>query len=363
VDVPTATALPFPTNTPIPQPTNTPGPQPTTGPCTNLGRFLSENWKDDSKILAGQFFIKRWTVENVGTCTWTTDYALSALPESTMGIRPSVLRDWRMPHEVKPGEKVDILLEMWAPFGAGTFEGSFRLVAANGAKFGVGAAGQTPIFTRLLVVDTPIPQNESGLAFGDPSWHYKFDKNDGRWALVSASDNRVTYEIKNGQMVMTGKKVPITRWIIGTQSPAYSQFVQATFTTGPACEGKDSYGMALRAEDIGGGIYNRAYVFKFSCDGQFRVYYLDDGKVVETKAWTASPHIKTGPNQANRMSVLILGGKIVLFANGEKVVEIQNQVPGNNKGLYGLAITTDKTENFVVYVDDFKLWRLDEWLK
>ena len=370
-----ATSQPAPTNTPepaftsTPQPTNTPVntsvPQPTatSGPCSNGARFLGENWKDDTKILAGQFFVKRWTLENVGTCTWTTDYTITVLPNSTMGIRNSVVRDWRMPKTVKPGETVDILIEMWAPFGAGTFESKFNIVATNGAKFGVGANGGVPIYARLLVVDTPIPQKEADLSFGQPGWNYTFDEEPWRWALIGASDSKVEYSIKDSHMIMLAKTAPYTRWIIGTQSPAYSQMVQATFTTGPACSDKDSYGLALRAEKTSPGIYNRAYVFKFSCDGQYRVYYLNESSVTEIAPWTASAQIKTGPNQANRMGVLILGGKIVLYANGEKVIEIKNQVPGDAAGIYGLAITADKTDNLVVYVDDYKLWRLDEWLK
>jgi hypothetical protein len=369
VDTPSPSATPIPAftatpaNTPVPS--NTPIPQPTStaAPCTNIGAFMSENWKDDTKILAGQFFYKRWTVQNTGTCTWTADYKITSLDATTMGIRPSILRNWRMPKEVKPGENVEIVVEMWAPFGAGSFEAHLMLVAPGGAKFGVGAKGQTALSARLAVVDVPIPQQESGLSFGAADWVFTFDAEPWRWALDAASDDRAKFTISDGHMTMLGKKVPTTRWIIGTQSPAYSQFVQATFTTGPACAAKDSYGLVLRAEDIGGGVFNRAYVFKFSCDGSYRLYYMNDGKVEETIPWTASALIKAGPNQANRMSVLILGGKMVVYANGEKVVEVQNQTPGNNKGYYGLAISTDQTENLVVTVDDFKLWRLDEWLK
>jgi hypothetical protein len=365
---PTAPAL-EPTATPLP-PTSTPLPTftPTPTPCTNAGKFTGENWKDDSKILAGQFFTKRWTIQNAGTCTWTTDYRITDLAGGTLGLRDSVVRNWRMPKEVKPGESVDVEIELWAPFANGTFETQFRLVAPNGAQFGVGASGQVPIYARLKSVDLIIPQNSSHLKtdtlnLGDPTWYSDFEKDTWRWSLSLANTSKATFELKDNKLLMSTLSKPATRWMIGSNTHAYTQLVQADFTTGATCSGKDGYGMALRAEDIGGGVYNRAYIFQFTCDGQYRLYYMDGAEKVEIVPFSASPHIKQGPNKTNRMSALILGGKIALFANGEKVLEVKNQIPGDNTGIYGLMITTSDTDKLQVYVDDFKLWILDKWLK
>jgi hypothetical protein len=257
---------------------------------------------------------------------------------------------------------------MWAPFGNGTFEANFRLVAPNGAPFGVGATGQVPIYARLRAVDTAIPQKASDLlattlSLGDPTWNSDFEKETWRWSLGLANTTKVTFELKDNKLLMSTLQKPVTRWMIGSHTHAYSQFVQADFTTGATCAGKDGYGMALRAEDLGGGVYNRAYVFQFSCDGQYRIYAMDGSEKVEIAPFTVSAHIKSGPSQLNRMGVLILGGKIALFANGEKVFEVNNQVAGDQTGIYGLMITTNETDKLQVTVDDFKLWVLDKWLK
>lgn len=364
--LPTATPA-APTNTAVP-PTSTPAPTNTPAPCTNAANFTGDNWKDDTKILAGQFFTKRWTLQNAGTCTWTTDYRIENVAGGTMGLRDKVVRDWRMPKEVKPGESVDIEVEMWAPFGNGSFETSFLLVATNGARFGVGSSGQVPIYARLQAVDVPIPSKvaelkTTTLGLGDPVWNSDFESETWRWSLSLANTSKATFELKDKKLLMRTLSKPVTRWMIGSHTHAYSQLVQADFTTGDTCSGRDGYGMALRAEDLGGGVYNRAYVFQFTCDGKYRVYYMDSSEKVEMASFTDTALIKTGPNQTNRMTVLILGGKIALFANEEKVFEVKNQVPGDNTGIYGLMITTSNTDKLQVFVDDFKLWLLDKWLK
>lgn len=371
--VPTLAPVIF-TQTPAPSATSVP---PTAAPtiaptsaaaCTNIAKFTGENWTDNTKILIGQYFSKRWTLQNAGTCTWTKDYTLTSLAGATMGIRSGVVSAWRMPKEVKPGESVDVVLEMYAPFTAGTYEASFRLMAPGGAVFGVGGTGQVPIYVRLAAVDVTIPQKESDLiattlALGDPTWNSNFETETSKWSLSLANTTKATFELKDKQLLMSTLQKPVMRWMIGSSTHAYNQFVQATFTTGAACSGKDGYGMALRAEDIGGGVYNRAYVFQFTCDGTFRIHYMNGSEKVEIVTYTASPHIKTGASQINRMGVLILGGKIALYANGEKVTEVKNQIPADNTGIYGLMIAAVDTEKLQVYVDDFKLWVLDKWLK
>jgi hypothetical protein len=362
--LPSPTSLP-PTSTPsktaVPTATRTPTPKPAA--CSNKAWLIEENYPEPSTILAGQFITKIWKVQNVGTCTWTAEYTLAVLNGATLNYRTSVARNWRMPVTVKPGMQVSLPFELYAPFTGGDYSASFMLVAPDGAYFGVGEKAATPLSARLKVADAAIPQQESALlvnlGLGKPTWEDTFQKDDGRWALKIASNSLAKFWMTEGEIAMMAKEIPSYRWVIGTHVPSYSQFVQASFTSGPTCAGADGYGLVLRAEDVGGGRFNRAYVFQFTCDGRFRLYYMNDGTPEDLLPLSASPHIKSGPGQENRMSVLLLGKKFVVYANGEKIAELQNPYASDHRGFYGLMITAEQTQNLLVFVDNFKLWRLD----
>jgi hypothetical protein len=69
---PTAT-LPLPTAT-LPLPTATATAKPV--PCNAVAFVKDVSIPDGTDLASGQKFTKTWRLENVGTCTWTTDYDL-----------------------------------------------------------------------------------------------------------------------------------------------------------------------------------------------------------------------------------------------------------------------------------------------
>ena len=56
---------------------NTPYAQvPTCKPGQAKVRFVDENWLDNTRVSPGQVITKRWTIFNVGDCSWAPDFAL-----------------------------------------------------------------------------------------------------------------------------------------------------------------------------------------------------------------------------------------------------------------------------------------------
>jgi Ig-like domain from next to BRCA1 gene len=77
LSTPTTVSSPTATSTPIPTATATTPPTPPSASCTNLVKFVDDvTIPDDTEMLPGQEFIKTWRIQNVGTCTWTNQYAL-----------------------------------------------------------------------------------------------------------------------------------------------------------------------------------------------------------------------------------------------------------------------------------------------
>ena len=98
----------------------------------DLAEFLDETIPDGTVIAPGAKFTKTWTLLNVGTCTWTSQYALVFMSGNAMGASAAQAFTTET---VKPGDKVTLTLQLTAPQVAGTHRADFKLRNAGGAIF------------------------------------------------------------------------------------------------------------------------------------------------------------------------------------------------------------------------------------
>ena len=153
---PTETATLFPTITPLPSFTPIPTTSTPTTPC-NAASFVTDVTIADSTLFNPNVeFTKIWRLKNVGTCTWTTQYALVF----SSGERMSGKKTNPLPKSVKPGETVDISVAMEAPGSPKTYQGFWLLQSADGNLFGVGEKFDVPISIKVKVIGV-----ETGQAF------------------------------------------------------------------------------------------------------------------------------------------------------------------------------------------------------
>ncbi len=119
----------------------------TDGIC-NWARFVEDVTIEDRTVLEdNETFTKIWRLENIGDCTWTTNYDVFFTSGNRMGA-PAVMN---MPENVAPGETVDISIDMVAPDSPGTYTGYWLLRDEAGNIFGVGADTDSPIWVRIRV--------------------------------------------------------------------------------------------------------------------------------------------------------------------------------------------------------------------
>ena len=150
---PTATQVP-PTATPIPptatqvSPTATSiPPTPTPTPCY-WAQFIKDiTVPDGTDISAGTAFTKTWRLKNIGTCTWTTDFDLTFVSGNALSAPAAV----DINSNVRPGEVVDLSLQMVAPNKAGSYTGSWQLRSNNGILFGLGANQNKSFWVQIDV--------------------------------------------------------------------------------------------------------------------------------------------------------------------------------------------------------------------
>jgi hypothetical protein len=139
-----------------PSATQTPEPEPTQIPtaisCTDAAAFIKDvTIPDNTNLLPGQSFVKTWRLRNDGSCTWTTEYALTFVGGSRLGGSNVV----PLARAVAPGETVDLSVTLTAPAGSGVYESKWQLRNANDELFGIGRNADAPFWVKITVGGTP----------------------------------------------------------------------------------------------------------------------------------------------------------------------------------------------------------------
>jgi hypothetical protein len=140
----TATAPPTSTSRPIAtrQPTATYTPEPEA--CTNDNEFIADvTIPDGSEVEPGQRLVKTWRVGNTGNCTWTVDYQFTFDSGESMATTERV----KLTQEVKPGDVVDISVELTSPTEPGIHRSTWQMQTPDGTMFG------RRFFTEISVPD------------------------------------------------------------------------------------------------------------------------------------------------------------------------------------------------------------------
>ncbi|MBM3137577.1 MAG: hypothetical protein FJZ98_05255 [Chloroflexi bacterium] len=157
---PSPTATVPPTATPQPLPTQALPPAPTSPAGTGLlptlpaaspdnATWIADVTVPDNTLLAkNSKFTKTWKVENSGTTTWNSNYALIYLDGSPIPGTTVI----SIVNEVKPKVQVELSVVMQAPATDGTYTVWFRMMNDKGQLFGdwlyvkfiVGAVTPTP---------------------------------------------------------------------------------------------------------------------------------------------------------------------------------------------------------------------------
>lgn len=136
---------------PTVQPTLTSTPTVQTNPC-NWAAYVKDVTIPDNTIMEpGTTFTKTWRVQNLGSCTWTTDYDFVFVSGKAMNA-PSRIG---LPGMVYPGQTLDISVMMEAPDTDGAYAGYWMLADANGNKFGIGPSADGSIWVKVIVNSLP----------------------------------------------------------------------------------------------------------------------------------------------------------------------------------------------------------------
>lgn len=138
-------------------------PSATTNPLAcNWAEFVADvSYPDNTLVPSGSNFIKTWRLKNIGSCTWTSGYRLLFVSGDGMSGAGSVqLTNGTVP----PGSTVDTNISLIAPVSNGTYQGNYKLQAADGSVFGIGANANNVFYVKIKVeTQQNNPQNEQAV--------------------------------------------------------------------------------------------------------------------------------------------------------------------------------------------------------
>jgi hypothetical protein len=152
------------TLTPTPEPTDTPTPTLTyslptpfpTQPAASEGQpclgasMIRETIPDFTTLEPGQSFDKTWTLQNTGSCAWTTEFSVVFHHGETLGAPQQI----SFPGSVQPGEAFDLTVPMVAPAAPGEHLSYWTLMAPDGSTFGTNSSA---LFWAWIKVADVIP--------------------------------------------------------------------------------------------------------------------------------------------------------------------------------------------------------------
>lgn len=136
--------------TSTPQPTIilvTPSPD---GEICDQGKFVEDVTVPDNSIFTiGSEFTKIWRIQNIGSCTWTTEYDVVFISGNGMSAEGS----YKLPAGVIPGDSIDIPIEFKAPLVSGDYKGSWQLRNPDGKIFGLGSNADLSFWVDIQVIE------------------------------------------------------------------------------------------------------------------------------------------------------------------------------------------------------------------
>lgn len=255
---PTATLTPTATVTP----TNTPIPI----PCDWAAFVKDVNVPDGTVFKPDQDFKKTWQLKNIGTCTWSKDYALVFVS----GNRMTGDKETKLGKSVAPGQSIDISVELTAPVEVGKHVGYWALRNASGKVFGIGPKAQDAFWVSIRVEKPKAIAYDFAVRVCDATWV------SGAGSVVCPSEAYDVVGLVRGvnNPVMEGDRQENEPGIQAIPEGVSGGYITGTF---PA--------FAVKKGDVFRSVIS-CMNDSPECDVQFRLsYQIGDGEIKTLEKW------------------------------------------------------------------------------
>jgi hypothetical protein len=212
------------------------------------------------------------------------------------------------------------------------------------------------VIPTVIVTTKPAftpPADDPRTKLGSPSWTDDMDK-DTYWP--TGEDKYTAIGFKDGQLRLTGLTTT-DGWRLAATEQLANFYLEATISTG-TCAGTDRYGLMFRVPVAREA--NKGYLLGVSCDGKFSLREWDatlgsKGTMTTHITWTASDAIQAGSNKMNKVGIMAVGDRMIIYINGVMVNEVKDST--FDLGSFGLFVGARETTNFTISVDEVSYWK------
>src|SRR5690349_1458381 len=134
--------------------------------CDSAAFVGDVTYPDGSLVPLGGAFTKIWRLQNTGTCTWTSSYALVYVT----GERFSAPAAVAIPTNVGPGQTVDLAVNLTAPNQNGQYRGFWKLRNSANVLFGIGPSADSNFYVDVKVTGYTVTGYDFLANYCDASW-------------------------------------------------------------------------------------------------------------------------------------------------------------------------------------------------
>jgi len=227
---------------------------------------------DGTNYAANTAFQKTWRLKNIGSCTWTTSYALVFDSGEKFGAPTSV----NFPINVAPGQTVDLSINMTSPNSAGHFFSYWKLKNASGAIFGIGSTAYKSFWAEINVTTTSgtgydFTANAASAAWTSGAGALTFPGTDGDAKGFALKKDKPKFEtgIESAQAGLLFAPQNITNGFVQAVYPAFRVQSGDRFQSTIGCEyGATTCYVAYRLDyQIGSGTVRTFWTFREKYEG------------------------------------------------------------------------------------------------
>jgi hypothetical protein len=178
------------------------------------------------------------------------------------------------------------------------------------------------------------------------------------WIWPTGLNDFTSMSYSGGLMTLTGLTDKLGWRLANPEGTDFgSIYLETTFKTG-TCSGADQYGMIVRVPVLKDA--DRGYLMGFRCDGKYSLRKWDGtlgtkGTMTRLKDWTDTDAVVKGSNQVNRMGLMMVGSRLIMYANGHLLGEVSDSTW--TSGHFGIYVGAGPTKQFAVQVDEMSYWK------
>ncbi len=177
------------------------------------------------------------------------------------------------------------------------------------------------------------------------------------WNWPTGNNEFTAIEFRNGQMILTGLQTKLGWRIANPRGESFSNLYLEMVVKVDSCVDNNQFGMIVRVPVLKEA--NQGYLFGIRCDGKYSLRKWDGtlgekGTLTRLKDWTASTAINTGANATNRLGLMMIGNRLIMYVNGTLLGEVSDD--SFPSGYFGVYAASGSANPFSISVDEMSYW-------